>query len=106
MQQPSSSGYGELQIALNPIVRQLERLEDRVRSDMDALRKDMEKLRDDLVTKDALKPQLDAMEGRLKALEDEKVSRVERFWMRFGTIISLGIGIIALLELLTHFHLP
>lgn len=97
-QGPPPSSYSELQIALNPVVRQLERLEDRLQRDMETLRRDVEKLRDDF-------PQFAAMEARLKALEDERATRVERFWMKVGPIATLAAIIIPLIEFLTRYRL-
>ena len=56
---------------------------------------------DKLVNKDVLKPQIDALDMRIKDLEQEKISRSQLFWMRFGPLISLGMGIITLLEIFT-----
>ncbi|SRR6266568_2988679 len=107
MQHPSTNqpaGYGELQAVLAPMVRQMERLEDRTRDDVEAVRKDIEALRKDLISIGLLVPQLTALKDRIDALEKEQVTRFERFWMRFGPLVTLGMGILALIEYLTHGH--
>ena len=129
MQQPSSSnqpsGYGDLQIALAPIMRQLERMDERMeRIDGRArdltTRADLETLRKELVAKELLAPQLTsltaqimrvdedrkadrkALQDRIEAIEKEQLSRQERLVMRLGVAGTVLAAILALFDFLSH----
>src|SRR5213593_2370303 len=117
MQQLSPQDNEMLLTAINakiePIVRQLERMEERMESRTRNLvtRGDLEALRKDLVTRDAFEPQLSslraqiarenedrtadkkAMEKRMDELEAEQISRQDRLWIRLGQ----GAGLLGLI---------
>ncbi len=103
--QQAAQGYDGLQQALAPLIRQLERLDDRMRNDLDGLRKELDALRRDLVTKDSLKPQLDAMEKRLFLLEQDQISRQDKLWIRLGQVGAFIAILLSLFEFITSRHL-
>lgn len=107
---------------IEPIVRQLERMEERMENrtrDL-ATRSDLEVLRKELVTRDAFEPQLqalktemahikdegqkgaEAIEKRIDDIEKDQISRQDRLWIRVGQITSFTAFAIAMLELMTH----
>src|SRR6266699_4366607 len=78
-------------------IRQFERLLDEIKG-----------LRKELVAQDALKNvelQIRNSKEDIEELKREQISRTERFWMRFGPLIALGVGIIALIEFVSRIHL-
>jgi len=126
MQQLSPQDNEMLLTAINakiePIVRQLERMEERMEERTRNLvtRGDLEALRKELVTRDAFEPQLQAlraqiarenedrtadkkaMEKRMDELEAEQISRQDRLWIRLGQGAGLLGLILALFEFLSH----
>ncbi len=89
--------YSELGMIKVDSNRQFERLLDEMRG-----------LRKELVAQDALKNvelQIRNNKEDIEELKREQISRTERFWMRFGPLVALGMGIIALIEFATRFHL-
>lgn len=119
--QPSPNqptNYNELLIALSPVTRQLDRLEERTRDI--ATRSDLESLRKEVVARDSLEPQLaalkaqinridldrqedrKALEKRLEGLENEQISRADRLWMRFGQVGAFLAILITLLDFISR----
>lgn len=112
----SSTNYNEL------IIKQLDRLETKLeeRTRNIVTRTDLEALRKELVARDSLEPQLNALskqiervdrdrlddkkalEGRMDDLEQEPLSRQEKFWMRITQVVAIAGFAIALFELLIH----
>src|SRR6266567_3316948 len=89
--------YSELGMIKVDSNRQFERLLDEMRG-----------LRKELVAQDALKNvelQIRNNKEDIEELKREQISRTERFWMRFGPLIALGVGIIALIEFVSRIHL-
>ncbi len=129
MQQLSPQDNEMLLTAINakiePIVRQLERMEERMESRTRNLvtRGDLEALRKELVTRDAFEPQLQAlraqiarenedremdkkaMEKRMDELEAEQISRQDRLWMRVGQVIAVLAFIMVMFEFFSRFKL-
>ena len=127
MQQLSPQDNEMLLTAINakiePIVRQLERMEERMESRTRNLvtRGDLEALRKELVTRDAFEPQLSslraqiarenedrtadkkAMEKRMDELEAEQISRQDRLWMRIGQVIAVLAFIMVMFEFFSRF---
>jgi hypothetical protein len=119
MQQQPQQNYNELMLALNPMVRQLERLEERTR-DL-ATRSDLEALRKELVARDAFEPQMNALklqiakldedrrtdkaalEEKIKKVEEDQLSRQDRLWMRLGQALAVAAFALTLFQYLTHF---
>lgn len=126
MQQPPLNNNDTLLVAINsriePIVRQLERMEERMESrtrDL-ATRTDLDVLRKELVTRDAFEPQLSALkaqiareqedrlldkrtfEKRLDEIEAEQITRQDRFWIRMAQGIGVLAFIMALFEFVSH----
>jgi hypothetical protein len=129
MQHPPAQDNEMLLTAINakiePIVRQLERMEERMESRTRDLvtRGDLESLRKELVTRDAFEPQLHALkmqlareqedresvkkalEKRLDEIEAEQLSRQDRLWMRVGQVIAVLAFIMVMFEFLTRVKL-
>ena len=127
MQQLSPQDNEMLLTAINakiePIVRQLERMEERMESRTRDLvtRSDLEVLRKELVTRDSFEPQLSAlkaqiarenedrtmdrkaMEKRLDEIEKEQISRQDRLWMRIGQVIAVLAFILVMFEFFSRF---
>lgn len=122
--QPSNqpTSYNDLLVALSPMMRQLERLDERTR-DL-ATRADLESLRKEVVARDSLEPQLASLKGqitrvdsdriddhkeienRLDKLEGEQISRQDRLWMRLGQAAAIIALLLALLDFFsTHLRL-
>jgi hypothetical protein len=115
MQQPQ---YNDLMTALNPMIRQLDRLEKRVENIV--TRGDLEALRKELVAKDSFEPQLNGLKTqitrvdhdriedkkdatkRMDAMEKEQITRQDRLWMRLGPAAGVAGLILALFEALSH----
>lgn len=107
---------------IEPIVRQLERMEERMESRTRDLvtRNDLEALRKELITKDAFEPQLNALKAqiartdtdrledrklllkRVDELEAEQISKQDRIWMRLGQAAAFGALILSVFELMAH----
>lgn len=120
-QPPSQNNYSDLQLAINPMVRQLDRLEERTR-DL-ATRADLEALRKELVARDSLEPQLNALkfqinrvdedrladkragEKRMDDLESEQISKQDRLWIRLGQIMAIAAFALALFEFIARFRI-
>lgn len=118
MQQPSPQGYNELMLAIGPMTRQLDRLEERTR-DL-ATRSDLEALRKELVARDSLEPQLNglqyqikrvdedriadknALEKRMDDIEADQINKQERLWIRIGQAIAIAGFALALFQFLSH----
>lgn len=119
---PQQPGYSEIIAALSPVMRQLERLDERTR-DL-ATRSDLEALRKELVARDSLEPQLNALRAqiarvesdqqedkkdlaaRIEKVEKDQLSRSERFWSKVGIGIAALALLLALFQFLSHlsFH--
>lgn len=107
---------------IEPLVRQLERMEERMESRTRDLvtRSDLELLRKELVTRDAFEPQLNALkvqlarmdadriedkktlEKRLEDMEHEQLTKQDRLWIRLaqaGGLLGLAL---ALFDFLSH----
>jgi hypothetical protein len=85
--------YDGLNAALSPLIRQIERLDDRIRADLAALK-------EDLVSKEAA----DALERRVKVLEDAKLSRQELFALRMAGIAAAIAALVAIFDLIIRFR--
>ena len=110
---------------IEPIVRQLERMEERMESRTRDLvtRNDLEALRKELVTRDAFEPQLNALKAqiarsdadrledrkhlleRVDDLENKQMSQQDRLWMRVYQVVALSAFALAVLSFLTHIKL-
>jgi septal ring factor EnvC (AmiA/AmiB activator) len=119
---PQPPNYNEMMVALSPVMRQLERLDERTQNL--ATRADLESLRKELVARDSLEPQLaalraqiarvetdqaedkKALEKRIDDLEKERVSNSERLWSKIGIAIAALAFLLALLQFLPRlsFH--
>lgn len=105
-------------MALSPVSRQLDRLEERTRDI--ATRSDLEALRKEVVARDSLEPQLNALkaqisrvdldrlddrkslESRLDAMKDDQISRADRLWIRLGQIAAFVAILLSLFEFLSR----
>lgn len=107
---------------IDPIVRQLERMDERVeaRTRNLATRDDLVTLRKELITKDAFDPQLSALtvliaridhdrtedrkelNARIDKVENDQLSRQERLWLRISQVGGVLALALALFDLLTH----
>lgn len=107
---------------IEPIVRQLERMEERMENRTRDLvtRNDLEVLRKELVTRDAFDPQLQALkaqlarldtdrqedrkavEKRIEEMESEALTRHDRLWIRLGQAVGFAAFALALFEFLSH----
>ncbi len=89
--------FAELASMKADSIRQFDRLLDEIKG-----------LRKELVAQDALKNvelQIRNNKEDIEDLKREQLSRTERFWMRFGPLVALGVGIIALIEFVSRVHL-
>ena len=109
---------------IEPLVRQLERMEERmdIRTKDLVTRHDLESLRKELITKDAFEPQLQALkaqiartdadrledrkilEKRVDDLEEEQMSKQDRLWMRLYQVVAIAAFALALFGFLSHFQ--
>jgi hypothetical protein len=131
MQQPASNpGRGSADY--QSILRQLERLDERTqglatRNELNAWRLELaskvelegkfavltlqitRNIADIADSRKAFDEELAAQKQELKAddeaIRKEQASRMERFWMRFGPLITLGTLILMFLEFVTHFKI-
>jgi hypothetical protein len=120
---PNQPNINELLLAnLGPMMRQLDRLEERTRSIV--TREDLENLRKELITRDALEPQLSSLKAqiiriesdrqedkrdlaeRIDKVEKEQLSRSERLWSKIGVGVAALAFLLALFQFLSQlsFH--
>ena len=124
MQQPQSANNEILLTAINvridPIVRQLERVEERIEARTRDLETRLEALRKELVAQNVLEPELRGLkaqiervdrdriddrkeaEKRMDKIEQEQISKQDRLWIRLGQIAGITALLLALFEFLTH----
>jgi hypothetical protein len=119
-QSSSSSSHNEIMAAINPMIRQLDRLEERTRDIV--TRADVEGLRKELVARESLEPQLTSlrvqiervnvdrladklmMEKRLDALDAEQISKQDRLWIRIGQILAIAAFALVLFQFIAHYR--
>jgi hypothetical protein len=118
MQQPT---YDRLQELLAPMIRQLDRQEERLRDV--ATRADLADLRKDLVRHDTLIAQKEDLQRQITRLEEDRradkrvfeeeltavrgemVSKQDRFWLRIGQAIAILAFILSFFEFIAHLRI-
>jgi len=65
----------------------------------------LERNRQNYLTQASLDQQLVSLKDDINELKQEQLSRTERFWMRFGPLVALAVGLIALIEFVSRVHL-
>jgi sulfite reductase beta subunit-like hemoprotein len=121
---PSSRplNYSELQAALTPVTRQLERLEERleIRTQNLVTRSDLEALRREVVARDSLEPQMAALKSQIERVErdrihdreewereiedlkKEQINRAALLWIRLGPVVAVAAFLLSFFEFLNR----
>ena len=107
---------------IEPIVRQLERMEERMESRTSNLvtRSDLEALRRELISKDAFDPQVQGLKAQIVRMEadrladkqtlekeiadmrSEQLTRNDRLWIRLAQGVGMAGFLLALFDFLSH----